>query len=1072
MSLTPAFPPPSRGRRPFLLFLFLIMLFPGGGFAWAEMPALPNAFDLRDVGGRAYIGPVKNQGPMGTCYAFGAVAAAESTYNRSMGLYDERGVRFSESFIIWSLSPYYEGFGPYSGADFDYDELQALVDYGLPTEEEFPYATSPPKDLHWDAERVRFGSWHRIPANDIETMKHVIQTFGAIDAAVYVEDAFINHEGGVFSDAYSSPLTSVEYHTPTNHAISLIGWDDNAGGEGQGAWILRNSWGPSWGTDGYMLIDYTSAAVATSGIYLVYGDWTGEDFRLENTADIDAVLEYSGHQPVARGIYEWGGNGAFIGNTAQIRSEAAVDSGSPHVHGIFLWAGDESVVANGGVVTARAFTDEGQATAYGICMQGRDVVNAGEVSAFAGSLSDGRVTAYGVRQFGFDGDATFDNTGSILAEARTGSGWAYGYFGNRIGRAVNSGQILANATDLAVGLLVEDTARVVNSGGISAEAGAGTADGALIQGAILTNDGHIGAVGAEKARGMYGTEGSVFSNSGTVSAFSESGRAVGVELWGSTLQNTGTGVISAETDSGTAYGIVASQGSVVVNNGHVIGDSVFSSGSTLGGGGVFTGDVRNLSGVVAPGNSIGVITVDGDYRQDAGGLLILEFGRGQHDVLDVSGQTYLDGGLQLRLVDYLAGGTYPVLTSSGLEGVFSSIASPAVLTTELSGSSSGLDLILTRNAYASLAAGSGQRSVGAALDRFRLDATGDMGAALLGIDNMDLGDLRAALADMAPGIHAATRRALVDLSLLETETILGRLEEQAFRMSEPCSNAIAEEGAGQWAFWGSVSGAVGARDSDGVVPGLETQTTNSFLGAEKSGGHWTTGATFALLNHVMDGDGDANRAEVTSVRGYVHSLWRRHPGEGGPYVAASLGGGRSRIVTTRDVAFMDSTADARHWAHDTSLGLGVGHVVTGHGWRILPYARLAGLYLHEDAVDEKDAAPMDLDIASEDIFSIHSSAGLRAGRLIPLDGASLFPEARIQWTHALISDGEDIQARFDGYDSDFAIDSDFTRDRLLLGAGLTLAAKGLRGEMRYEYSTSDGGEIAEHHVGVKVEFRF
>ena len=1070
MSQTPAFSTRPLGQRPFIMFLFLTMLLPYGGIARAEMQALPAAFDLRDVGGRAYIGPVKNQAPMGTCYAFGAVAAAESTYNRSIGLYDERAVRFSESFIIWSLSPYYDGFGPYSGANYDYDELQALVDYGLPTEEAFPYATSQPVDLHWDADRVRFGSWHRIPANDIETMKGVLQAFGAIDAAVYVEDAFAYHEGGVFSDTYTSPITAVEYHTPTNHAISLIGWDDDANVEGQGAWILRNSWGPSWGADGYMLIDYTSAAVATSGTYLVYGDWTGEDFRLENTADIDAVAGHSGHQPVARGIYEWGGNGAFIGNSAQIRAEVTVDSASPLVHGIYLWAGAESAVANGGSITARASTADGRAAAYGICMQGRDVDNAGNVSAFAGSLSGDRATAYGVRQFGFDGAATFDNTGSILAEARTGSGWAYGYFGNRIGRAVNSGQILANATDLAVGLLAEDTARVVNSGGISAEADGGSAEGILIQGGELSNDGNIWAVGAEKARGVYGTNGAVFGNSGIVSAFSESGRAVGVELQGSTLSNMGD--ISAGTVTGAAYGILAGKGSAVVNNGHVVGDSVIYSGSSLGGNGLFTGDFWNLSGVVAPGNSIGVITIDGDYRQDAAGALVLEFGGGQHDALEVSGRAYLDGGLQLSLVDYQGGGTYPVLTSNGLEGEFADVMSPAVLTTELSGSPSGLDLILTRNAYASLAADSGQRGVGAALDRFRRDAAGDMGAALLDIDNMDLGDLRDALVDMAPGIHAATRRSLVDLSHLETEMLLGRLEEQAFRMSGACPDATADEGAGQWTFWGSVSAAAGARDVGGVLPGLDTQTTNSFLGAEKSDGRWTTGATVSLLNHVMDGDGDANRAEVTSVRGHVHSLWRRHAGEGGPYVSASLGGGRSRIVTARDVTFLDAVAEATHWAHDISLGLGAGHVFAGRGWRILPHARISGLYLHEGAVDEKDAAPLDLDIASEDIFSVHSSVGLRAGRLVRLDGASLFPEARIQWTHSLASDGEDIRARFNGYDPGFAIDSDFTRDRLLLGAGLTMASRGLRGGLRYEYSASDGGEIEEHHVALKVEFSF
>ena len=40
-------------------------------------------------------------------------------------------------------------------------------------------------------------------------------------------------------------------NTDINHAILLVGWDD-----AKGAWLLKNSWGPAWGVDGFMWIDY------------------------------------------------------------------------------------------------------------------------------------------------------------------------------------------------------------------------------------------------------------------------------------------------------------------------------------------------------------------------------------------------------------------------------------------------------------------------------------------------------------------------------------------------------------------------------------------------------------------------------------------------------------------------------------------------------------------------------------------------------------------------------------------------------------------------------------------------
>ncbi|HOG93672.1 MAG TPA: C1 family peptidase, partial [Opitutaceae bacterium] len=46
---------------------------------------LPATFDLRDIDGHSYIGPVHHQGSVGTCYAFGALASAESAYNRATG---------------------------------------------------------------------------------------------------------------------------------------------------------------------------------------------------------------------------------------------------------------------------------------------------------------------------------------------------------------------------------------------------------------------------------------------------------------------------------------------------------------------------------------------------------------------------------------------------------------------------------------------------------------------------------------------------------------------------------------------------------------------------------------------------------------------------------------------------------------------------------------------------------------------------------------------------------------------------------------------------------------------------
>jgi len=230
---------------------------------------LPSSFDWRSYNGHSYIGPIRDQGTCGACYAFGACAAAEGTYNWANGKYDANCVDFSESYIIWCLgrlNEYKSHFFGCDGADYTYSEVAALTVEGITNETNFPYTTSDPDSCtHWGDPTTVFDSWRRIGCNDIDAVKTAIMTYGVVDAAVYVEKAFSGYESGIYEDSNTSCDSDPCYDATTNHAIALVGWDDNGG---DGYWILRNSWGTSWGESGYMRIKYTSARVACAVVYL------------------------------------------------------------------------------------------------------------------------------------------------------------------------------------------------------------------------------------------------------------------------------------------------------------------------------------------------------------------------------------------------------------------------------------------------------------------------------------------------------------------------------------------------------------------------------------------------------------------------------------------------------------------------------------------------------------------------------------------------------------------------------------------------------------------------------------
>ena len=236
--------------------------------------SLPASFDWRNKDGHAYIGTPRNQGTCGACYSFGAAAAAEGAYNLTTGSVDGNTADFSEAYIAWCLSKmpaYSSHFSGCNGADYDYMELQALVDVGIVDDQYFPYtitATQNCPAAATNAPKTKFASWNRVPCSDVAAIKTAIMTYGVVDAAVYVSTAFQNYSGGVYSDASTSCSANPCYNTTTNHAISLVGWgNDPVKGD---YWILRNSWGSTWGEGGYMRLAVTSARIACSVCYMTY----------------------------------------------------------------------------------------------------------------------------------------------------------------------------------------------------------------------------------------------------------------------------------------------------------------------------------------------------------------------------------------------------------------------------------------------------------------------------------------------------------------------------------------------------------------------------------------------------------------------------------------------------------------------------------------------------------------------------------------------------------------------------------------------------------------------------------
>ncbi len=267
---------------------------------------LPALWDWRNHNGHAYIGPTRDQGETNICWCFSAIAAAECAYNVAHGLYDNNRVELSELYLIFTVGAYkpyrdhYTGTAFIAANDMNFYTFYALTKAGAPEGacglegscrlnsfgfDPFYYLRPPTPELIEASkkfERFQLKRWARVfPTNYADTTEQIkvaIMKYGAVAASIDHPAAFNAYKSGVYEDTVTmQPDADPYYYAQTEHAVALVGWDDNPPEGGGGCWILRNTYTnePPWGEDGYIRIRYFSAKVNTQVAFIDGGPTAG-----------------------------------------------------------------------------------------------------------------------------------------------------------------------------------------------------------------------------------------------------------------------------------------------------------------------------------------------------------------------------------------------------------------------------------------------------------------------------------------------------------------------------------------------------------------------------------------------------------------------------------------------------------------------------------------------------------------------------------------------------------------------------------------------------------------------------
>ncbi len=214
--------------------------------------------------------PVRNQGSCGSCWAFGTVGILES----NLLIHESASEDLSEQYLVSCNTDGWGCDGGWWAHDYHQWKFSAPeTEAGAVPESEFPYTATDypcggPYSHPW-----KINSWgyvdpyQEIPS--VDDIKQAIMDYGPVGVGICVGAAFQAYNGGIF-----------DYNEPgdVNHAVILVGWID-----ADGVWILRNSWGPGWGEDGYMRIKYGASQVGYAANYIMYEEQPPDPYEDDNT---------------------------------------------------------------------------------------------------------------------------------------------------------------------------------------------------------------------------------------------------------------------------------------------------------------------------------------------------------------------------------------------------------------------------------------------------------------------------------------------------------------------------------------------------------------------------------------------------------------------------------------------------------------------------------------------------------------------------------------------------------------------------------------------------------------------
>ncbi|WP_224669928.1 autotransporter domain-containing protein [Mesorhizobium sp. BH1-1-5] len=665
----------------------------------------------------------------------------------------------------------------------------------------------------------------------------------------------------------------------------------------------------------------------------------------------------------------------------------------------------------------------------------------------------------------------------VTGTADTGTTRAVTLTGDGVIDIADAGnQFLLNQVVGGAGSLTKEGAGTLRLGGANSYAGATTiaagtlaltGTGSIAASSSLTIDGGAfdltGLAGDASVNNLSGSGGALKLGAGTLTV-------------GQSLDGSFAGTLSGAggfTKSGSAKLTYDGDGSAFTGLTTVAGGTLVV-GSTAGstaklGGSLTVGDTATLmgygkigsgtgstvtvasGGTVSPGGSIGTLTIDGNYVQQAGSTYFAEIAPdGTSDLISVTGTATIEGGTvyaSKATGSYTPGTNYKILTAAkGVSGAYDTLdQNTPFVDLKLTYDPTSVYIRAVRNNvdFCAVAGSANQCAVADAVQ-----GLGDGNVlfdAVAGVPSADAA--RSAFDQLSGGIHASGRSVLIETSQLIGDIIDARLRSAFGAVAAASAPVIAygEEGTDNRATaaidaalapadtlapaaWGNAFGDWGHLDG-----GVSSSTGGFLTGIDAALGRgWRAGVVAGYSHTSFDADMSSGNSQN----------WHLGLYGGGQWGALGLRAGAAYtwhdISTARSVDF---PGFSDHLSADYNAGTAqafgeLAYDLKAGSVGLEPFANLAYINLHSDGFAEKGGAAA-LTSPSSTTDATFTTLGLRASTDFSLGSMTATARGTLGWRHAYDAKAEAVFT-IDGSDP-FVITAPIARDAALVEAGLDLA---------------------------------